>query len=48
MEKRVPIYVTVILLLAAIASCAFGISRGEMNTVNRKATSICTECIGIG
>ena len=48
MKKTVPIYVTLILLLIAIVSCIFGISRGEVETVGRKATSICMECIGIG
>ena len=48
MKKTLPNYVTLILLILAIASCIFGISRGEANTVGKKATSICMECIGIG
>ncbi len=48
MKKRIPAYVTVILLIAAVASCAFGAYRGEMKTVNRKAVNVCMECIGIG
>lgn len=48
MKKTVPNYVTLILLLLAVASCIFGVSRGEVKTVNKKATNICMECIGIG
>jgi hypothetical protein len=48
MNKTLPAYVTLILLLIAIASCVFGFSRGEAKTINKKATSICMECIGIG
>ena len=48
MKKTLPTYVTLILLLLAIASCIFGISRGEASTVGKKATTICMECIGIG
>ena len=44
----VPLYVTVILLCVAIASVAFGVYRGEVNTVFKKAVNICMECIGIG
>ncbi len=48
MKKTLPNYVTLILLLIAMASCIFGISRGEVKTVAKKATNICMECIGIG
>ena len=48
MKKTLPTYVTLILLLLAIASCIFGFSRGEGKTVSKKATNICMECIGIG
>lgn len=48
MKEKTRTLISFILLLAAIASCVFGISRGEMKTVNKKATNICMECIGIG
>lgn len=38
-------------LLVLLLGCAFvvlGIYRGEQDTVLRKATLICMECIGIG
>ena len=44
MKRIIP----VIILVAAIASCAYGIFSGEMKTVNKKAVNICMECIGIG
>lgn len=37
-----------ILSLAGAAFIAWGIARGEMDTVFRKAIRICLECIGIG
>ena len=40
--------VTALLLLLAAASCVFGIRRGELKTVYRKASAVCLECIGIG
>ncbi|SFB99930.1 CD1871A family CXXC motif-containing protein [Butyrivibrio sp. YAB3001] len=47
-EKSVPVWITYILLIAAIVSCLFGAYRGEIKTVYIKATNICMECIGIG
>ena len=43
-----PAWATWVLLLLAFAMCAYGICRGEMTDVMRKAASICMECIGIG
>ena len=48
MKRRVPMAATALLLALAIASCVFGIKRGELKTVSRKAGIICLECIGIG
>ncbi len=39
---------TLLLLVLAAASLVFGIWRGELKTVYRKASSVCLECIGIG
>ena len=47
-RKEIPAWVTWVLLVLAAAMCAYGISRGEMRTVMRKAITICMECIGIG
>ena len=48
MKRKVPLGVTVLLLVLAAASCVFGISRGENRTYYRKAATVCLECIGIG
>jgi hypothetical protein len=48
MKRKAPLAVTVLLLLAAVASCVFGYRRGEGNTIYRKAATVCLECIGIG
>lgn len=36
------------LILISIIFLAIGVWRGEMETVIRKATNICMECIGLG
>lgn len=48
MKKEVPLKVTLILIPLAMASCAFGVFRGETTTVLMKAINICMECIGLG
>ncbi len=48
MKRRVPAAVTAMLLALAVLSCLFGIWRGELKTVSRKAGTVCLECIGIG
>ena len=48
MKRKVPLAVTFLLLALAIASCIFGISRGETKLFYRKASTVCLECIGIG
>ena len=48
MKRKVPLAVTALLLALAVASCVFGISRGENRTYYRKAATVCLECIGIG
>ena len=37
-----------IIFVVSIALMGIGIARGEANVVLTKATSICTQCIGIG
>ena len=48
MKRKVPLAVTGLLLVLALLACAFGIRRGEMKTIHRKAAAVCLECIGIG
>ncbi|MCR5688564.1 MAG: thioredoxin [Lachnospiraceae bacterium] len=48
MKRTVPIWVTVVLIIASIACMAFGIYGGELDTVLTKAVNICMECIGLG
>ena len=36
------------LLVIAAAFIAYGVSRGEMAVVLKKAVNICLECIGLG
>jgi len=38
----------VVIILAAIAMIAYGISAGEPAIVLRKAVKVCLECIGLG
>ncbi|MBR5419927.1 MAG: thioredoxin [Lachnospiraceae bacterium] len=47
-KKEVPYWISLILLLAAVASCIFGLYSGEAKIVYGKAVKICMECIGIG
>ena len=47
-KQRVPLWVTIVLIFASIACMAFGIYRGEADTVLTKAINICMECIGLG
>lgn len=46
-QKKIK-YIRTLLLCAAVAFIAFGIFRGEAETVFSKAVNICLECIGIG
>ncbi len=48
MKQKVPVWVTIVLILASIACMAFGIYRGEVDTVLKKAINICMEGIGLG
>ena len=48
MKKDIPLWVTAVLIAAAVGYIAFGIYRGEVNTVLAKAINICMECIGLG
>ncbi len=48
MKIKVPIGVTIALIFASIGCMAFGIYRGEVDTVLMKAINICMECIGLG
>ncbi len=48
MKGKARLAVTVLLLALAAASCVFGVQRGELKTVHRKASTVCLECVGIG
>ncbi len=48
MKRNIPIGATYALILLAIACIAFGVCRGEVDTVLNKAANICMECIGLG
>ncbi len=48
MKRKVPLAVTALLLVLALASCLYGTLRGELQTVRRRASTVCLECIGIG
>ena len=41
-------YLKYIILVLAVGALVFGIYRGDMEGVLRKAAAICMECIGIG
>ncbi len=43
-----PRWVSIVLCLCGLGLMAFGIARGEMAVVLKKAVNICLECIGIG
>ena len=48
MKREIPLKVTVALIPLAIACMAFGIYRGEVDTVLAKAIHSCMECICLG
>lgn len=48
MNKFIGKYLKYIILAAAVFCIAYGIYRGEAESVFRKAAAICMECIGIG
>lgn len=48
MKKEFPIKYGVLTAVIGIAMMAFGIYRGETDSVLMKAVRICLECIGIG
>lgn len=45
---EIPRWVGLVIAAIAIACMVYGINRGEMATVLKKAMNICLECIGIG
>ena len=47
MEKKTK-YIKYIVLIVGIGMLVWGIARGDMLAVIKKAAAICMECIGIG
>lgn len=45
---KMPVYVGFIIATGGLALAAFGIYRGEIDIVLKKAINICLECIGLG
>lgn len=48
MKKRKLWVVRCVVLLAAVLCIGIGVIRGEHKDVEKKATNICLQCIGIG
>ncbi len=48
MKKEFPRWLSVALLMAALAMCTYGALTGEAEAVMAKAVKICMECIGLG
>ena len=48
MRKTIQVIMPAVLLPAGIAMMIFGVLRGELQDIFRKAIIICLECIGIG
>lgn len=48
MRDNVRRHCALVLIALGVMLIAWGIGRGELDTVLRKAATICLECIGIG
>lgn len=48
MRKRTLWMIRTFTILLAVAFIGFGVIRGEQKEVEKKATNICLQCIGIG
>ena len=48
MKNRTHHFVSLALVVAAVALISVGVLTGEVQLVLTKATNICMECIGIG